>query len=234
MPLFSKRNCLERMCVYIFFFALSCQNLFYFTLTNFQRFSVDSDITKKSFSNHFFRYFCRVSHSVSEGTTETCQNRFRSTSNNKPSLAYSLTWTLLTLAQGKKPISPPPTVEEEEAEEENNLLYKWQRQLGQDSQWPTVSSVLSYPYTHTLSFFISLSLSFFISLSVFLSLSLSLFSLSKATKKTIGKRTPEIPSLSGQGEFQFIGGGFPLFPQRTEESELYRECGCMVVGISCA
>ena len=145
MPLFSKRNCLERMCVYIFFFALSCQNLFYFTLTNFQRFSVDSDITKKSFSNHFFRYFCRVSHSVSEGTTETCQNRFRSTSNNKPSLAYSLTWTLLTLAQGKKPISPPPTVEEEEAEEENNLLYKWQRQLGQDSQWPTVSSVLSYP-----------------------------------------------------------------------------------------
>ena len=93
--------------------------------------------------------------------------------------------------------------------------------------------ILKHTLFHSLS--LSLSLSFFISLSVFLSLSLSLFSLSKATKKTIGKRTPEIPSLTGQGEFQFIGGGgFPLFPQRTEESELYRECGCMVVGISCA
>ena len=213
MPLFSKRNCLERMCVYIFFFALSCQNLFYFTLTNFQRFSVDSDITKKSFSNHFFRYFCRVSHSVSEGTTETCQNRFRSTSNNKPSLAYSLTWTLLTLAQGKKPISPPPTVEEEEAEEENNLLYKWQRQLGQDSQWPTVSSVLSYPYTHTLSFFISLSLSLslilYLSLCLPFSFTLSLFTF-KSNEENHWKAHARNSLSHGAGGISvYRGGDFP-------------------------
>ena len=89
--------------------------------------------------------------------------------------------------------------------------------------------------THTLFHSLSLSLSHSLSLSLssFLFHSLS-FHFQKQRRKPLESARPKFPLSRGRGNFSLSGGGFPLFPQRTEESELYRECGCMVVGISCA